>query len=270
VNRAHGWDPYSLQGKRAAMRTIDAALGAGINCIDTAPSYGEGYSERLIGEATQRRRDSVFLWTKVPVRDTSPDRIRASLESSLERLRTDYVDVVQLHGGGYALDDVERILDGGLLDALERVREAGLARYIGFTGEDAWSMRSLVAADRFDLLQVTYNIAHQSARMHLLDEAGRAGLGVVAMRPMTSGFLQHTLSYLAPDCPQAQIYPLALKFVLSDSRVHAANVGMRSPAEVIENVALAKSFDPPLDIAELPDRMKALYCLEDRVTQSST
>ena len=237
VSRASGWDPYSSEGKRAVFRTIHAALDAGINCVDTAPSYGDGHSERLIGEAIQNRRDSVFLATKVPVRDTSPDRIRASLESSFRRLRTDYVDIVQLHGSGYELSDVERILDGSLLDALERLREAGLARYIGFTGEDAWSMRPLVAADRFDLLQVTYNLAHQSARMHLLDQAARADMGVIAMRPMTSGFLQRELSYLTPQCPETRVYELALKFVLADSRVHVANVGMRSRQEVLENVA---------------------------------
>ena len=65
VNRARGWDPFSPDGRAGAIRTIHAALDAGINYIDTAPSYGEGNSESIVGEATRGRRDSFILATKV-------------------------------------------------------------------------------------------------------------------------------------------------------------------------------------------------------------
>jgi predicted aldo/keto reductase-like oxidoreductase len=83
------------------------------------------------------------------------------------------------------------------------------------------------------------------------------------MRPMTSGILQRTLRYLKPEWSAAEIYEVALKFVLSDSRVHVANVGMRWPTEVERNVALAEAFDPPFDIADLPRLTAGIYGDED-------
>jgi aryl-alcohol dehydrogenase-like predicted oxidoreductase len=264
VNRARGWDPFTPDGRREAIRTVHAALDAGITYVDTAPSYGDGNSESIIGEAVESRRDQVTLATKVHYHGNSPDDIIASAESSLGRLRTDVIDVFQLHGGAYTSEQVDRILNGGQLEALVQLREKGLIRFIGFTVEEPWTARPLVGSNAFDTVQVRYDLIYQAAALHLLDQARDAGMGVAVMRPMTSGILQRIASYLAPEWQGARdLYEVALKFVLSDSRVHLPIVGMRWPEEVVGNVALATTFEPPFDMADLPRLTAGIYQTND-------
>ena len=245
VNRAHGWDPFTGQGRSRAIATIHAALDAGINLIDTAPGYGDGNSESIIGEATEGRRDRFTLATKVKYRGEAAEVAR-SVEDSLRRLRTDHVDVIQFHGGMYTAEQVHHILDEGLVDVLDRFRDQGKVRFVGFTVEEPWTGLPLIASGRFDVVQVRYNLIYQGAALHLLNEARDKDMGVTVMRPMTSGILQRLATYIAPEWDSTTIYRTALKFVLSDSRVHAANVGMRSPEEVAANVALVAGSSPPL------------------------
>ncbi len=263
VNRARGWDPYTAEGRGLAIRTVHAALDAGINLVDTAPGYGDGHSESVIGEALSGgRRDGVVLATKVGYRGSAAD-VTASVERSLARLRTDRIDIIQFHGGMYTAEEVDRILNGGLLEALERLREQGKVRFVGLTVEEPWTARPLVAAGRFACVQVRYNLIYQSAALHLLNEARDARLGVSVMRPMTSGMLQRIASSIAPQWSEADLYETALKFVLSDSRVHVANVGMRFPQEVARNVRLVEEFRPSLDMAALPRLTAGIYRTED-------
>jgi aryl-alcohol dehydrogenase-like predicted oxidoreductase len=263
VNRARGWDPFTADGRAMAISTIHAALDAGINYIDTAPGYGDGHSESIIGQATQGRRESFHLATKVGYRGLSPQDVTASVQASLRRLGTDHVDVIQFHGGMYTAEEIRHILEDGLLDALEELRERGQVRFIGFTVEEPWTARPLIATGRFDVVQVRYNLIYQSAALHVLNEARQADLGVAVMRRMTSGILQRIAGYIAPQWTAADIYDAALKFVLSDTRVHVANVGMRWPAEVAHNVALAESFRPPFDMAEIPRMTAGIYRTDD-------
>jgi aryl-alcohol dehydrogenase-like predicted oxidoreductase len=262
VNRARGWDPYTAEGRAQAIRVVHAALDAGINVVDTAPAYGNGHSESIIGEALTGRRTHVVLATKVRYTGSAAD-VTSSVEESLRRLRTDAVDVIQFHGGMYTQAEVERIVDGGLLEALERLREQGKARFVGLTVEEPWTARPLVATGRFACVQVRYNLIFQAAALHLLDDTRAAGLGVSVMRPMTSGMLQRVASYVAPRWTEDEMYEAALKFVLSDSRVHVANIGMRFPREVERNVRLAIEFKPPFDMAGLPRLTAGIYSTED-------
>jgi aryl-alcohol dehydrogenase-like predicted oxidoreductase len=266
VNRARGWDPFTPEGRATAIRTIHAALDAGINYLDTAPSYGDGNSESIVGEATERRRDEFVLATKVGYwgEATAPDMV-ASVEASLRRLRTDRIDLLQFHGGRYTPAEVDRILNGGLLDALVGCRDRGWIRFIGFTVEEPWTAQPLIASGRFDQMQVRYNLIFQSAAHHVLDQARERGMGVTVMRPLTSGIFQRLVPHLAPRWAEVHdLNEVALKFVLSDSRIHVANVGMRWPEEVARNVALAESFVPEFDIADLPRGTAAVYETEDQ------
>jgi aryl-alcohol dehydrogenase-like predicted oxidoreductase len=266
VNKARGWDPFTAEGRATAVRTIHAALDAGINYIDTAPGYGDGNSESIIGEATQGRRQEFVLATKVGHWGLTPRDVTASAEASLARLRTDVIDLIQFHGGMYTQHEVDHILKNGLLDALCDLRERGLVRFIGFTVEEPWTAKPLIASGRFDTMQVRYNIAYQSAAHHVLNEARERDMGVTVMRPMSSGIFQRMASYLAPRWQEAHdLYEVALKFVLSDSRVHVAHVGMRWPQEVARNVALAESFVPPFDMADLPRGTAAVYQTDDEM-----
>ena len=260
VNQARGWDPFSAEGRQTAIATVHAALDAGINYIDTAPSYGNGNSESIIGEATEHRRDQFTLATKVGYRN---------VEASLRRLRTDVIDVIQFHGGMYTSEEVNHILRGGLLDALVRLRDQGKVRFLGFTVEEPWTAQPLIASGAFDVMQVRYNLIYQAAALHVLNQARDADLGVATMRTMTSGMFQRIAQQLAPEWQAAHdLYEVAFKFVLSDSRVHLPIVGMRWPHEVARNVAIVAGFQPTYDMAQLPRLTAGIYQSEDEMSQS--
>jgi len=265
VNLAREWDPFSPAGRVQAIETIHAALDAGINLVDTAPGYGDGNSESIVGEAFRRRRDEVVLASKVGYHGSAAD-VRESVETSLRRLQTEVIDIIQFHGGMYTSDEVRHILDEGVLDALVTLREEGKVRFLGFTVEEPWTARPLIASGAFDVMQVRYNVIYQSAALNVLNQAAEADLGVSVMRPMTSGILQRMASYVAPGWAEASdLYAVCLKFVLSDSRVHVANVGMRWPDEVRKNVGLASAFEPVFDMADLPRMTAHIYRTQDEM-----
>ncbi len=264
VNRARDWDPYSPSGRASVLATIHRALDLGINYIDTAPGYGNGHSERLIGEIMQTRRDECVLATKVGWKGLDKDAVMSSVRSSLERLQTEYVDVAQFHGGMYTHDDYKHIVHGGPLEALHELRQSGEVRFIGLTAEEPWTARPFLESGEFQILQLAYNLIYQSASLHALDDARQHEVGVVTMRTMTSGILQRLLQSLAPEWLEARDpYEVCLGFVLSDPRVHVALVGMRWPEEVERNVRLVEGFSPPLDISAVPRLTAGIYGAED-------
>jgi aryl-alcohol dehydrogenase-like predicted oxidoreductase len=273
VNRAAGWDPFTPEGRQTAIATIHQAIERGITYVDTAPGYGDGTSESIFGEAlsTGGRRQEVTLATKCRWNGSAQD-VLESVERSLERLRTDTIDVIQFHGGMFTADNVHHILEGGPLDAFRRLREQGKVRFLGFTCEEPWTARPLIASGAFDVVQLRYNLIYQGAALHALNEARDQQMGVAVMRPMTSGILQRTLRFLKPEWPEADVYEVALKYVLSDSRVHVANVGMRWPSEVDQNVALVDSFQPPagFDAAALPRLTAGIYRAADQEAAPSS
>jgi len=263
INKAQGWDPYSTDGRKEALRTVNTALDLGINYIDTAPGYGNGHSESIIGDVMAARRSECYLATKAPWADGKKEVIN-SFEASLKRLKTDYVDVLQLHGGRFSTDDQKHVLEEGPLEALQELRQRGLARYIGVTAEEPWSAVPFVAAGVFDVIQVCYNIIRQSAGQHLLDDTRANGMAVCAMRSLTSGIFQRQLETLAPHwLENGEAFRVCLSFILSDSRVHMANVGMRWSAEVEQNVKFVQEFIPAHDIADMPRLTQRIYETDD-------
>ncbi len=264
VNHVRDWDPFSPAGRQTAIATVHAALDAGINYIDTAPSYGDGNSESIIGEAIQQRRNQFTLATKVGYRNLTAVDVTTSVENSLRRLRTDVIDVIQFHGGMYTDAEVSHIRNDGLIDALVQLRDGGKVRFLGFTVEEPWTAQPLIASGAFDVIQVRYNLIYQAAALHVLNQAKAADLGVATMRTMTSGMLQRIAQQLAPGWQDAHdLYTVALQFVLSDSRVHLPIVGMRWPEEVARNVALVEGFEPVYDMAGLPRLTAGIYQSED-------
>lgn len=239
-------------------------MDSGINYIDTAPGYGNGHSETLIGEVMKTRRDECYLATKLGWRGMDKEAAIKSVHTSLKRLQTDYVDVIQFHGGMYTGEDYEHIFKGGPLDGLKALQEEGKVRFIGLTTEEPWTARAFIDSGEFSVIQVRYNLIYQAAALHMLDEANNQGMGVVTMRTMTSGILQRIVRFLAPEWQEARdVYEVSLKFVLSDLRVHVANIGMRWPEEVEKNIKLLDSFEAPLDISQLPRLTAGIYKAQD-------
>ncbi len=163
------------------------ALDSGINFLDTSACYG--ISEELIGQAIPERRSEYTLATKAGHvtggYDGEPwtyETISASVDRSLQRMRTDHVDLVQLH-----TCDKSVLEQGDAIRALQDARDAGKTRLIGYSGDNEnahWAVDSGI----FDTLQTSFNLVEQSARTTgLLDKADKAGLGVIVKRPIANG-----------------------------------------------------------------------------------
>ncbi len=263
VHHAAGWDPLSEDGRKVVYETLNTALDRGINYIDTAPAYGDGYSEALVGEVMKTRRKDCVLASKVWY-ELDHQGVIDSAHASLRRLQTDHIDIMQVHGRMYTPAEVEHVLHGGPLDALLELREAGKIGHIGITSEEPWTVIPFLEHEAIEVYQVAYNIIYQAAARHFLIEASKANAGVVSMRTMTSGIFQREISFLAPQWQSAHDpYEVALKFVLSDSRVHAGIVGMRWPHEVEQNVRLLDGWEPPVDFATMPRLTFEVYKAED-------
>jgi len=264
VHRASNWDPHSDAGRRTVMATLNHGLDRGINYIDTSPLYGDGHSETLIGEVMKTHRRDCVLASKVWF-ERDRQGVIDSVHDSLKRLRTDFIDVVQIHGRMYSAADCAHILkEGGPLDGLRTLRAAGKIGFIGITTEEPWSVIPFLSEPDIDVYQIAYNFIYQAAARHFLIDATRANVGVVTMRTMTSGVLPLAARYLAPEWQAAHdLFEVSLKFVLADSRIHSGLIGMRWPEEVDRNADIAESWQPPIDFATLPRLTVDVYRAED-------
>lgn len=262
VNRTNDWDPYSSEGRRKAIAAMHHALDRGINLVDTGPAYGNGHSETLFGEVMRTRRAECVLATKVWF-DCDRQKTIDSVHASLKRLQTDHLDIVQVHTRWCTPAENEAILKGGLLDGLRALREEGKIGHIGITSEEPWILMPFLEEKDFEVFQISYNCIYQNAALHFLPAAAKAGVGVIAMRAMTSGILPVQARYLAPECTPERLYEMSLKFILGDSRIHAAIAGMRWPREIDQNIAVAENWSSPVDFADLPRATIAVYEAED-------
>jgi len=178
--------PPSADHDPAAL--VETALDLGITYFDTAPGYNNGQSETNYGQALARRRREVFLATKTGER--THDGTLRSIEQSLKRLRTDRVDLIQIHGiaANEDLDAWEK--PDGVLTALRKLRDQNVTRFIGLTGhESASKLRQAIERYEFDTILTTLNPVsrRQAYREDLLPLANRKQMGVIAMKVMGGG-----------------------------------------------------------------------------------
>jgi aryl-alcohol dehydrogenase-like predicted oxidoreductase len=178
----------------ATARVVDAALDAGINFLDTADIYGGTRSEEYLGQALQGRRDQVVLATKFGMKvdeqkqGARPDYVRRALEDSLRRLKTDRIDLYQLHQP----DPEVPIAD--TLAALDELVKAGLVREIGCSNFSAAQLREAHAAvregaARFVSVQNEYSLLQREPEREVLAECERLGLAFLPYFPLASGLL---------------------------------------------------------------------------------
>jgi aryl-alcohol dehydrogenase-like predicted oxidoreductase len=248
-----------------AARLLNGALDAGLSIIDTAECYGA--SEELIGSAIGHRRRDYCLITKcghasgLDLPEWTPELIEKSIERSLKRLRTDCIDVVQLHGCSE-----EALRKGDIVAALQRARERGNTRYIGYSGDNGAALYA-VECGAFDTLQISVSIADQESIEKVLPAAIKNRVGVIAKRPIANAawvprwsfFGSHGRVYrrrlrkLRYDflAREARVgIGIALRFALSVPGVHTAIVGTSKPARYESNASIAAQGPLPPTVYE--------------------
>jgi hypothetical protein len=253
-------------------RLLGSALDAGLNVIDTAECYKT--SEELIGKTVSHRRSDYYLFTKCghasgfDLPDWDPAMLERSIDRSLQRLQTDYVDVIHLHS---CSEDVLR--QGDVIEVLRRAKEKGKTRYIGYSGDSKDALYA-VQCGAFDSLETSLSIADQQAIELTLPEAAKRGMGVVVKRPIANAAWRTGMrpadAYAQPywERLQALDYDFvhgdlnesigtALRFTLSVPGVHTAIVGTAKPERWAENARLLAAGPLPETVyAAIRERWK--------------
>jgi predicted aldo/keto reductase-like oxidoreductase len=172
-----------------SVRIIHAAIDAGVNFLDNAWEYHEGDSEKRMGRAIADRRDKVFLMTKVCTHGRDAKVAMRQLEESLRRLRTDYLDLWQIHECVYYNDPERHFEPGGAVEALDRAKQQGKVRYVGFTGhKDPEILLKVLSYDYpFDSCQLALNgfDAHfKSFQKKVLPDLQRRQIAAIGMKSL--------------------------------------------------------------------------------------
>jgi aryl-alcohol dehydrogenase-like predicted oxidoreductase len=194
------------------------ALDCGVNYMDTARAYRDGDDERVIGNAIQGRRHELTLATKTQQRDA--EGARQDLETSLRLLRTDYIDIYQLHHLNTEEERNRALGANGALEAVQKAREEGLIRFIGVTGHDWEQIGQAVATGFFDTVLCWYNCAMKEPERTVFPEARRHNTGVVIMNASRNDKLFDGEGAPAPE----QFY----RYVLSHESVGLTIMGLRN------------------------------------------
>ncbi len=182
-----GFNPKQTQDD--VNELLNSALDAGLNLIDTAAGYLK--SEQMIGEAVGKRRKEFYLITKCGAldgftrSDWSIKGILATIETSLRDLKTDYLDIAQLHSC-----DSEILKRGEAIEGLQRAREKGYTRYIGYSGDNE-DAKTALEMDVFDSFQTSVSIADQTPIDGNIKLAAEKDLGVIAKRPIANAVWRH-------------------------------------------------------------------------------
>ena len=243
-----GFNPKQTQAD--VNQLLNSALDAGLNLIDTAAGYLK--SERMIGEAVGKRRKEFYLITKCGAldgftrSDWSVKGILATIETSLRDLKTDYLDIAQLHSC-----DLEILKRGEAIEGLQRAQEKGYTRYIGYSGDNE-DAKFAIEMNVFDSLQTSVSVADQAPIDTNIKFATEKDLGVIAKRPIANAVWRHKekpsesyhheywdriqkLRFDFTNKSTEEATATALKFTLSIPGVHTLIVGTTRPNRWQEN-----------------------------------
>jgi aryl-alcohol dehydrogenase-like predicted oxidoreductase len=279
-----GYGTMGLRGPRtwgvrvvddaAAERFLNLVLDSGMNFLDTAPDYGA--SEERIGRFISSRRHEYTLATKCGCVYSqqgdqlqldhvwNQDVIRQNLKTSLRRLRTDYIDILQFHGG-----DAQTLVRAGLIDLLTEFRQAGLIRFLGVSSSLP-DLPGLIDLNVFDTFQIPYSCL---APQHhdLITRAAQSGAGIIIRGGIAQGGPDAEIQrpalndvwtragldeFVTAELTRAQ---LILRYTLAHPHCHTVIVGTCNPGHLAENLraAAAGPLDPPR-VAEITARVQAV------------
>ena len=266
IGSTPGWRIYwGPQDENEAIRTIQAALDLGVNWIDTAPFYGWGMAEQIVGKAVRGRRDKVYIFTKCGTlqneqggerEDLSPASIRREIETSLRNLQTDYIDLYQFHD-----PDPNTPIEESWA-AMQTLIQEGKVRYAGLSNHTIELMQRAITVAPIISNQHQYNLLDRDIERDVLSFSQQHEIGVLCWSPLASGFLadgfdldnldpndfrrgrpyaqeptysrlkelRHALQTIAQDHHKT-LAELAIAWVLRQPAVTGAINGIRTPQE---------------------------------------
>jgi aryl-alcohol dehydrogenase-like predicted oxidoreductase len=223
-----------------AIHLIHMALDAGITFFDNCWEYYNGETENILGRGLKGRRDSIFLMTKVCTHGRSADIAMRMLEQSLVRLKTDHLDLWQIHGIVYDNDPELAYRKGGVLEALEKAKQQGKTRFVGFTGHKspAFHLEMLKRGFPFDTVQMPLNCfdaSFHSFEQQVLPEVNRRGMAVLGMKSM--GGTAEAVKKGVVTAEEMLRYAMSLQVATTIS-------GIDSIAVLEQNLRVARGFKP--------------------------
>lgn len=277
-----GGDYWGGTDDEESIRTIHKCLELGVNLFDTAPGYGGGHSEEVLGKGLKGRRHEALISTKVPA---DPSRIRASLEASLKRLQTDYTDICFVHWPRRS-EPMK-----GTIEVLEQLRREGLIRAIGVSNFTVDMLEMAARYGTVDCLQPPYNMIWRFIEEDLLPYCREHQIGIMTYSSLAQGLLTGTITLRTTYAPTdmrprsvlwksenlgkclymveklravakelgVSVSQLALRWLISQPGVTTALMGARTPNEVSENVGAGDWELSREDLARVQDISDELY-----------
>lgn len=230
-------EQFTIPDDQQASSLLDHARDLGINLLDTAPAYGN--SEIRLGSLMGSRRKDWVICTKVGEEFEAGqsyyrfdgDHVRMSIDRSMQRLRTDYLDLVLVHSNG---EDKHIIEHYGILDQLAELKRSGLIRGFGMSTKTVEG--GILAATHADCVMTTYNLDHREESA-VLDYCAEHGRGVLVKKALGSGHLSKELD----DPVQAN-----LRFIFAHPAVNSAVLGTINPHHMAQNVAAYEAVEGQL------------------------
>lgn len=188
---AIGGDFWGSVDDKLSIKTIQRAIDCGINLIDTAPAYGNGHAERIVGEAIKGRRDKVIIATKCGIiregarfiRSLKPEHIRKDIEGSLERLGVDVIDLYQIHW-----PDKNTPLEESV-NELVKLRQVGKFKYLGVSNFDRELMEEITSMTEVVSLQPQYSLLERGIEKDVLPFCRERGIGIFTYGSLGAGIL---------------------------------------------------------------------------------
>jgi aryl-alcohol dehydrogenase-like predicted oxidoreductase len=271
IGSTHSWRIYwGPQNENDAIHAIEAALDFGVNWIDTAPFYGWGRAEQIVGKALRGKRDRIYIFTKCGTlqdeqgswrEDLTPASIRCEVETSLHNLQTDHIDLYQFHD-----PDPHTPIEESWATMQALIQE-GKVRYGGLSNHTLELMRRAMTVAPITSNQHQYNLLHRKIEQGVLPFSQQHGIGVLAWSPLASGFLtdgfdlesldphdfrrrhpyaeeptysrlkqlRSTLQAIAQD-HHKKMADLAIAWVLRQTALTGAIIGIRNEQEAAEMV----------------------------------
>jgi aryl-alcohol dehydrogenase-like predicted oxidoreductase len=223
-----------------AVRLVHAAIDAGITFMDNAWDYNGGLSEKRMGKAIADRRDRVFLMTKVCTHGRDGKVAMRQLEESLKRLRTDHLDLWQIHEVVFDDEPARHFAKGGVVEALDKARTQGKVRYVGFTGHKspALHLEMLAHGYPWDSCQLPLNCfdaQFRSFEQEVLPELMRRGIAPIGMKSLGGDGRSVTAKVVSAE--DALAYALSLPVATVVSGIDTVKV-------LKQNLAVARGFRP--------------------------